>query len=71
MNDKQIWNIDIVMPDGEIVCLEWHTSLSASKICKHFEDKNVEILKLERAAYILNKSAFIKPNKLTKGVAIR
>ena len=70
MNDRQFWNIDIILPDGTFSYLEWNTSLSASEICKHFEKKEVVILKLERAAYAINKFTFIKPKELTKGATI-
>lgn len=69
MNNIPIWNIDLIMPDGEKNCLEWRTSLSASQICKHFEDKGVTILKLERIINITSVISLIKPKNLTKGAS--
>ena len=65
-----IWNIDLIMPDGEKNYLEWKTSLSASQICEHFENKGVTILKLERIINTASAISLIKPKNLTKGASI-
>ena len=70
MNNISIWDIDLIMSDGEKNCLEWMTSLSASQICEHFENKGAVILKLERIINIASIISLIKPKNLIKGASI-